>query len=152
MKIPKEINQQACRIYRSFSWRFIGKMILLLTTTGRISGLPRTTPLQYEKMKGNYYLGSANGENSDWVRNLLIDPRVKLRVGKAEFAGTAEVIRDREQLADFLAYRLRRHPIMLPLIFKMDGVSARPDRQELLAYAERLVLVVIHPILSEILA
>ena len=152
MKIPREINQLTCRIYRNFSWRFIGKMILLLTTKGRKSGLPRTIPLQYEKINGAYYLGSANGENSDWVRNLLADPQVKLWVGKAEFAGTAEVIRDRERIANFLAYRVKRHPLMLMLILKMDGVSARPNRQELLTYAEKLVLVVIHPTLSGVLA
>ena len=29
-----------------------GRLVLLLTTTGRKSGLPRVTPLQYEEVNG----------------------------------------------------------------------------------------------------
>jgi hypothetical protein len=34
---------------------------------------------------------------------------------------------------------------MLRLILKMDGCSSNPVRDELMAYAEKLVLVVLHP-------
>jgi hypothetical protein len=36
----------------------IGRIILLLTTMGRKSGLLRVTPLQYEEINGDYYLGA----------------------------------------------------------------------------------------------
>src|SRR3972149_6657660 len=35
----------------------IGRIILLLTTTGRKSGMKRVTPLQYEKIGEDYYVG-----------------------------------------------------------------------------------------------
>ncbi len=38
--------------------RLIGRIILLLTTTGRKSGLKRVTPLQYEKIGADYYVGA----------------------------------------------------------------------------------------------
>jgi hypothetical protein len=47
----------------------MGKMILLLTTNGRKTGLKRITPLQYEKMGAAYFVGSAQGTRADWVRN-----------------------------------------------------------------------------------
>ena len=34
--------------------RIIGKIILLLTTTGRKSGMKRVTPLQYEQIGADY--------------------------------------------------------------------------------------------------
>ena len=37
----------------------IGRHVLLLTTTGRKSGLRRVTPLQYEEIDGVFYIGSA---------------------------------------------------------------------------------------------
>ena len=35
------------------------RMVLLLTTIGRKSGLPRVTPLQFEQVDGAYYVASA---------------------------------------------------------------------------------------------
>lgn len=37
----------------------IGRIVLLLTTTGRKSGRPRVTPLQYEEIDGIIYLNLA---------------------------------------------------------------------------------------------
>ncbi|HUF00729.1 MAG TPA: nitroreductase/quinone reductase family protein, partial [Anaerolineales bacterium] len=39
----------------------VGRIILLLTTTGRRSGAKRVTPLQYELIGNDYYVGSARG-------------------------------------------------------------------------------------------
>ncbi|MEJ2757947.1 MAG: nitroreductase/quinone reductase family protein [Anaerolineales bacterium] len=44
----------------------IGKIVLLLTTTGRKSGLPRVTPLQYECLDGVYHVVSVFGTKADW--------------------------------------------------------------------------------------
>ena len=49
----------------------IGKIILLLTHTGRKSGKRYVTPLQYEQMDGAFYVGSARGQQADWVQNVL---------------------------------------------------------------------------------
>ncbi|HUS79158.1 MAG TPA: nitroreductase/quinone reductase family protein [Patescibacteria group bacterium] len=39
----------------------MGRMVLLLTTTGHKTGLPRVTHLQYEEVDGAYYVGSMRG-------------------------------------------------------------------------------------------
>jgi deazaflavin-dependent oxidoreductase (nitroreductase family) len=41
-------------------------LVLLLTTTGRKSGRPRQTRLQYEKEGGVIYVASARGQQADW--------------------------------------------------------------------------------------
>ena len=71
-----------------------GKIVLLLTTTGRKSGQPRVTPLQYEKIGDLYYLGAARGLKADWVRNIQANPDVELRVGSKKLHGHAEIITD----------------------------------------------------------
>ena len=45
----------------------IGRIILLLTTTGRRSGMKRVTPLQYEMIGSDYYLGAARGVKADFM-------------------------------------------------------------------------------------
>ena len=124
----------------------VGRLILLLTTTGRKSGLPRVTALQYEEVAGAYYLGSSRGLQADWVRNLMAQPRVGVRVRSRSFEGRAEVVTDPERLTDFIELRLRRHPRMVGRILQMDGLPAHPSRPELAAYAARLALVIIHPL------
>lgn len=58
----------------------IGNLVLLLTTTGRKSGKRRVTPLQYEEIDGRIYLAAAGGKSADWFRNLLVNPKVEVRV------------------------------------------------------------------------
>jgi deazaflavin-dependent oxidoreductase (nitroreductase family) len=124
----------------------VGKMILLLTTTGRKSGKKRVTPLQYEEIDGTYYLGAARGTKADWVRNLQIDPRVDVRVKNHRFTACAEVITDPARISDFLEIRLQRHPFMLGLIMqRAHGLPKHPNRQQLEKLAEGEALVVVHP-------
>jgi deazaflavin-dependent oxidoreductase (nitroreductase family) len=124
----------------------IGKIVLLLTTTGRKSGQPRVTPLQYEEIDGEYYLGAARGLQADWVRNLQANPQVEVRVGSKRLRGTAEVISDPARIADFIEIRLKRHPLMIGLIMqKAHGLPKNPSRAQLEALAAAEVLVIIHP-------
>jgi deazaflavin-dependent oxidoreductase (nitroreductase family) len=123
----------------------VGWLVLLLTTTGRRTGLPRITALQYEEVEGAYLLGSSRGLKADWVRNLIADPRVEVRVRSRRFRGRAEVVSDPERIADFLALRLKRHPRIVGKIMEMEGLTTRPSRDRLVTYAARLALVIIRP-------
>ena len=128
----------------------VGRVILLLTTRGRKSGLDRVTPLQYEEVGGDIYIGSAMGRNSDWLRNIQADPCVEVRAGKRRFQGAAEVVTEPRRIADYLELRLERHPQMVGLILKMEGLPTKPARSDLEKYAERLSMVVIRNIENKI--
>ncbi len=121
----------------------IGRLVLLLTTTGRKSGLPRVTPLQYEEIAGDLYVGSARGLKSDWVRNIQANPTVAVRVKSERFQGTARIVTDPARIADFLEVRLQRHPRMIAAILRSDNVSTPPTRADLEHYAAHLALVII---------
>jgi len=124
----------------------IGGFIVLLTTTGRKSGKKRVTPLQYEKIGGDYYLGAARGLNADWVRNIQSNPQVELRVGAKHVHGAAEIVTDPSRFADFLEVRLERHPRLIGMIMeKAHGLPKRPSREELEGLANGEAMVVIHP-------
>lgn len=124
----------------------IGGIILLLTTTGRRSGKKRVTPLQYELIGSDYYLGAARGVNADWVRNIQINPRVEVRVGAKYFHGMAEVITDSSKFADFMEERLERHPFMIGFIMeKAHGLPRRPSREQLEEMAKTEAFVIVRP-------
>jgi deazaflavin-dependent oxidoreductase (nitroreductase family) len=77
----------------------------LLETTGRVSGLPRRTPLGGRRVGDSFWLVSEFGERSQYVRNILADPRVRVRVGGRWHTGTAHLLPDDDAVA-----RLRTLP------------------------------------------
>ena len=125
--------------------RLYGRVVLLLITTGRKTGRPRVTPLQYEEINGDIFVASVFGDRADWFRNIEADPRVEVRVRARRFAGIAEPITDPIRVADFLEYRLNRHPRMVGAIMHREGLPPNPDRTDLERYAERRALVIIRP-------
>jgi len=123
----------------------IGRLVLLLTTRGRRTGLLRVTPLQYEQIEGKYFVGSAFGDRADWYRNILADPDVRVRVGRKVFKAFAEPSTDPVRIADFLEHRLVNRPRMIGMMLRAEGLPRSPSRQDLENLAEDKALVILHP-------
>ena len=73
---------------------------LLLTTTGRRSGLERTNGLTYCTDRGDLVVVASNGGSDRppaWLLNIEADPRVRVRVGRTVVAATARVATPDEQ-------------------------------------------------------
>lgn len=71
--------------------------VLLLTTRGRRSGRPRTTPLIYLWEGRQLLLVAANAahpRDPAWCLNLLADPRAEVRIGARRFAAHARVVEE----------------------------------------------------------
>ncbi len=125
----------------------VGRIILLLTTTGRRSGKKRVTPLQYEEIDGMYYLGAARGLKADWLRNIQACPEVEIHVGARHFHGSAEIVTDPMKFADFMEVRLQRHPRMIGLLMeKAHGLPKRPSREQLEQLGANEAMVIVHPV------
>ena len=79
----------------------VGKApVLLLTTTGRTSGVERTTPLIYVRDGDRVALVASNaGDDKDpnWWQNLKKQPRAKVQIGSEAFPVTARQARPDEQ-------------------------------------------------------
>ena len=139
-------NKLFTRAYRKFLHRPMKDVILLLTTTGRKTGKLHTIGLQYELIDGRYYLGAADGTRADWYRNILKNPDVSIQVGGNCIATTAMVVCEREEITDFLLYRLKKRPLMIGLILRLDGVKGKLDRSALEKYSAKVGLVILTPI------
>ena len=121
------------------------EFVLILTTTGRKSGLPRQTPLQFEEVDGVYFVASARGEQADWYRNLLAHPQVSVQVQGRTFSATAEPITDPTKIADFLELRLQRRPRMMRLMLRAEGLPAHFTRAQLEQFAAEKAVVALQP-------
>jgi deazaflavin-dependent oxidoreductase (nitroreductase family) len=141
----KNVQRIHQRLYDSGKGWIVGWLILLLRHTGRKSGRQYATPLQYEKIDGAYYIGAARGVNADWFRNIQANPQVQVSVGRRTFKTLAEPVTDVERVADFLAYRLKHHPLMIGLMMKMHKLPMKPSRSQLLELGRSTSLVILRP-------
>ena len=86
------LNALRIRLARRYYMRSSGWVIL--TTTGRRTGLQRQTLLPCGRRDREIVVVSTYGWRSDWIRNLRKNPQVKVSLGGAEVSGIAEVIED----------------------------------------------------------
>lgn len=63
-----------------------------LTTCGRVSGEPHEIEIWFALGDTTLYLLSGGGNRSDWVRNLLANANVTVRVRDAIYEATARVV------------------------------------------------------------
>ncbi len=106
MTDPEKLyGDEHVRVYRETSgkvghaWKK-GAKILLLTTKGRKTGEPRTTPLIYEADGDRYVIVASQGgapEDPGWYRNLTKDPDVELQVWDEVFPARAHDVEGEER-------------------------------------------------------
>lgn len=62
------------------------KAFALLETTGRRTGKARLTPVGNGLDRSTFWIVAEHGSRSDYVKNLMADPKVRVKVGRC-FAG-----------------------------------------------------------------
>jgi deazaflavin-dependent oxidoreductase (nitroreductase family) len=90
--------------------RVSGAPVLLLTTTGRKSGRPRTTPLTYLQDAERMVVVGSNGGNAQhpaWYLNLRANSDAEVQIGREKMRVQAEVAGDEER------------PRLWPLVVRM---------------------------------
>jgi len=71
---------------------FTDVRVLYLTTIGRHSGQPRTIEIWFTCHQDKLYLNAERAHNANWVRNILQNPDVHVRIKEQQFAGRARVL------------------------------------------------------------
>ncbi|MFF7736247.1 nitroreductase/quinone reductase family protein [Streptomyces sp. NPDC007984] len=98
----------------------------VLETTGRVSGLPRRTPVGGRRVGDDFWLVSEFGERSQYVRNIKADPRVRVRIRGRWHTGTAHLMPGDDPVA-----RLRRLPRLNSLGVRALGTDLLTVRVDL---------------------
>ena len=65
---------------------------LYLTTTGRVSGLPRQIEIWFVQFDGKYYILAEHFHKTQWVKNILQNSGVRFRIDDRELEGTARIL------------------------------------------------------------
>ncbi|WP_245745769.1 nitroreductase/quinone reductase family protein [Nocardia altamirensis] len=70
----------------------------LLETTGRISGQPRITPIGGKLIDNSFWMVTEFGDRSQYVRNIMANNSVRLRLRGEWHRGTAILMPERDPL------------------------------------------------------
>ncbi|MCD4671954.1 MAG: nitroreductase family deazaflavin-dependent oxidoreductase [Anaerolineaceae bacterium] len=123
------------------SWRLglgplVGKVAMILTTTGRKTGLPRHTMVECHTINGKKYAPCAYGEKADYYQNLLVDPRVTVQTADGTQSMIASRVTDDEELTFFFQHGMDYVPGMLTWYLESLGIV--PSVEEVLANKEKI--------------
>jgi len=151
-KLPRGFGRLAFRApiwlyYAGLGWIF-GHRFLLLTHTGRKSGLQRQTVLEvvrYDKAKKTFSVASGWGKKSDWYRNIMVNPLVMVESGKEKFAARAEQLSDEEAGVELVDYS-RRHPWAMKELARFMGYKLEYSEDTVRQLAHEIPIVVLLPV------
>jgi deazaflavin-dependent oxidoreductase (nitroreductase family) len=155
LKYPTGISRL---LFRAPIWLYdlnlgwmLGNRALRMTHTGRKSGQARQVVLEvvkHDPSSDTFYIAAAWGEKSDWVKNIRIDPHVKVQVARRKMDMSAEQLTPDQGEAVIWDYA-QRHPTAMKNLagfmgFQVDGSEA--DYREL---GRQLLMFSLSPINGE---
>jgi deazaflavin-dependent oxidoreductase (nitroreductase family) len=96
MTIPDDMgahNRQLIAQFRADGGASMGdRPLVLLTTVGRKTGTPRTTPMMFVRHDNRLFVIASNAgapKDPQWYRNLIADPSVTVELPGEEFKARA---------------------------------------------------------------
>lgn len=134
-------------LYRARLGWLLGNRFLMLTHTGRVSGLPRQVVLEvvrHDQEADTFVVASAWGERSDWYRNLVQTPEASITVGRRRLDVIAERLSS-EDAADELADYARRYPAAARSLARLMGYPIENVKTDFPALSRQVPLVAFRP-------
>ncbi len=132
-----------------FMWRLgfqpiLGRVLLVLTQTGRKTGRPRHTIIEYHSAaNGNKYVVSAFGRRAHWYKNIMQNPHVTIQSADGTEYVKARRVTDVNELLAFFRVLNRRNPTMTNWYLESIGIQNTPA--DILSKHERLYVVSFDP-------
>ena len=135
-------------LYRAHLGWLLGGRFLMLTHTGRKSGLERYTVIEvvkHDKGTDTYYVVSGWGEKSDWYQNICENPSVTIQTSGRKFKSTAEFV-PVENAIEIVQTYAREHPIAFNELSGLFlGERMKPGSDAPQRLAEKMPMVAFHP-------
>ncbi|MEM6284986.1 MAG: nitroreductase family deazaflavin-dependent oxidoreductase [Chloroflexota bacterium] len=90
--------------------------LVILTTRGRKSGLPRHVPVEYRMHGTKVYMISGWGTRPDWVQNILVHPFATVQAGSRTYGAKAYLVEDTAEILRALFLFRKRAPAVYDAI------------------------------------
>jgi len=135
-------------IYRlRLGWIF-GHRAILLIHKGRRSGKTRYAVLEvikFEKASYVHYVASGFGGKSDWFKNIVKHPNVKIRSAGKTLAVKAQVLDGDSAQTVFMEYS-DRHPNAIKNLVKLIGYNIGDSHQDTFEFLRMIPVIAFNPV------
>jgi len=119
-----------------------GRIFLILTTKGRISGKIRRTPLEYHWIDNVITIFSGRGEESDWLKNLRVNPNdVIVRHGFHSFQPHIEFITSYKDKLKIIKWYVIEHKRSAKFLFGWRPKIDDPETTDFSKMLDSLVII-----------
>lgn len=117
---------------------FIGR-IMVITHTGRVTGLRRRTPVNYAIVDDEIYCLAAYGGGTDWYRNMVANHDVQVWLPDGWWAGEMADVSDAEDRLSLLRQVLIASGFAAPMFAGFDPKAISDEELDERTKAYRLV-------------
>lgn len=124
-------------LYRLGLGFLVGRLFMVLTTTGRKSGKASRTAIEFHEFEGRPTVMSGWGTKTDWYRNLEADPLATVQTWRGARSVRARRITSEEELARAFAWA-QSNPTMRRM---MQLAGCAMTLEQFLAQRERFTLI-----------
>jgi deazaflavin-dependent oxidoreductase (nitroreductase family) len=114
----------------------IGHQMMLITHTGRKTGLSRRTMTECYRFDGRKYAPCAFGRRAQWYLNIEADPRVTIQTADGVESAVAVRVTDGEELLELFDAVGRRAGFMLDSY--LGALQIQPDPEDIVAKRDRI--------------
>ncbi len=133
----KAIYKWPVQLWRMGLGPLMGKIFVLITHTGRKSGLPRRTLTELHLIQGHKYAPSGFGRRSQWYRNIEADPRVTIQTADGSESVIAVRVTDDDEIMALMDSMQNKDGSQIRETY-LDSFGIENNREDILAKKDRL--------------
>lgn len=135
-------------LYRLRLGWLMGERFLLLTHTGRKSGLTHQTVIEvvrHDTETGAYLVASGFGSKSDWFLNIQKNPNTTITVKNRTLTTRARMLSESESAIELLDYA-KRHPLAFKELTRMFmGKAMEATEEDCRQFAKSAPIIAFEP-------
>lgn len=120
----------------------MGKIVMIITTTGRKSGRSFSTPIGFQRDKDTIIAFNVGGI-SNWYKNIAQNPLVTLEIQQQVFKMRGEYVTNNAEIKQIIMLYQREQPAMMQRFF---GIPADAQEADMMKAAEKVKFVRFFPV------
>jgi deazaflavin-dependent oxidoreductase (nitroreductase family) len=146
-RVTRSLLRAPIWLYRAGLGSLLNVMhIMVLTTRGRKSDLPRHTAIEYRAHGRKVYVVSIWGGQPDWFQNLLINPLVSLRLGARQLSAEAQIVTEAGEALRVLNLFRKTAPVVYDAVLTRLSTEQSVSLQNLPEISSQFTIVRFEPI------
>ena len=124
----------------------LGRIFLVLTTKGRITGKKRRNPLEYHWIEGVITIFSSRGEDAGWMKNMRIYPdAISVRHGFHRFQPQLEFVIDEDQKLNIMKWYVVNHGRAAKALFGWNPKIDDPETTDFSKILNMITIIRLYP-------